>query len=456
MYLGYLEDIVSFGTRVVGSSECEAAGDYIYNEFESMGLEVRYHNWSNQWYSDSNIEATLPGTKEASDEIYIICAHHDTVFDCPGADDDGSGVAAVLSAANIMKDYSFNHTIRFVSFSGEELGLMGSQEYVAEAYANGDNIIAVLNVDMIGFATSSINGSNIRVYENVVSEWLTDFTINASEQYEEYIELNVIPSGYSTGSDHASFWEFGYDAIWYQEYEFNDYWHTYLDTIENMNITYAMKCSKLIVATLAELAQQQPPNVPTIKGPTTGIIGKEYEYTVVTTDPDGDQISYYIDWGDSTNSSWFGPYGSGDEATAKNTWTSLGDYEIRAKAKDKYDRESNWSDPHIITIVEGPKLEIGNIKGGLCKISTIIKNIGGVEATGVSWKISLAGGAFIGKETTGTEDIPAGGEITVTSKLILGLGQTTVTVTAEAPESSDTRSQGGFVFLFFIKVNLGG
>ncbi|UCD14271.1 MAG: Zn-dependent exopeptidase M28, partial [Thermoplasmatales archaeon] len=71
--------------------------------------------------------------------------------------------------------------------------------------------------------------------------------------------------------------------------------------------------------------------------------------------------------------------------------------------------------------------------------------------------ITLDDGALIGKETTGTEDIPAGGDITATSNLILGFGPTRVTVDAWIPDGeSDTRKQSGFVFLFFIKVNPGG
>jgi len=134
MYLGYLENITAFGPRVTGTTECYEAGDYIYSEFESMGLDVRFHNWNYEGYQDRNVEATLRGTNQTSDEIYIICAHFDSVPDSPGADDNGGGVAAVLSAANILSQYPFNHTVRFITFSGEEQWMLGSHEYVREAY----------------------------------------------------------------------------------------------------------------------------------------------------------------------------------------------------------------------------------------------------------------------------------------------------------------------------------
>ena len=199
------------------------------------------------------------------------------------------------------------------------------------------------------------------------------------------------------------------------------------------------------------------PTPPTITGPSNGITGKMYHFSFMSTDPEEDAIYYYIDWGDDTHSGWVGPYASGETCDASHTWTEPGGYEVRAKAKDVYNVESDWSEPHAITIIEGPILDIGIIKGGLFKVSAPVKNTGAVDATGVNWSITLNGGAFIGKETTGKEDIPLGGEITVTSKLILGLGPTTVKVTADVTDGiSDTREQTGFVFLFFIKVNPGG
>ncbi|UCD13324.1 MAG: M28 family peptidase [Thermoplasmatales archaeon] len=458
MYLGYLENITAFGPRVTGSSACHDAGDYIYNELEGMGLEVRFHNWNYGGYQDRNVEATLHGTNTTSDAIYIICGHYDTVANCPGADDDASGVATVLSAAYILQQYAFDHTIRFVAFSGEEQWMLGSHEYAREAYENGDNIVAVLNVDMIGFAITSTHGSKIKVYKNEASKWISDFTINVSEEYYDYIFLDVIPLGESP-SDQLYFWEYGYDGVFYHEYEFNYYYHTPQDTIENLNITYATKCSKLILATLASLNKlsSNAPNAPNMSGPTNGITWVEYDFTVVTTDPDYDDVKYYIEWGDGSHSGWTGSYASGEEVIVSHTWSSPGTYEIRAKAQDIYGISSEWSKPLTINIDEGPMLDIQSIKGGLFKVSSVIKNTGGVEATDVNWKITLKGGAFIGKETSGIETISAGGEKTVNSNLILGFGATKVTVTAEIPDGvSDSRQQNGFILLFFINVKPGG
>jgi len=86
----------------------------------------------------------------------------------------------------------------------------------------------------------------------------------------------------------------------------------------------------------------QAPNAPTINGPVSGKPGKSYNYKFKSTDPDGDQVYYYVKWGDGSNTGWFGPYASGVEQTKSHTWSSKGTYLIEAKAKDTYGAESGW------------------------------------------------------------------------------------------------------------------
>ncbi len=200
-----------------------------------------------------------------------------------------------------------------------------------------------------------------------------------------------------------------------------------------------------------------PPQVPTLDGPTDGFVGVEYEFSSSSSDPNEDKIYYMFDWGDGSYSDWLGPYDSGQTIYATNTWDYEDLFDVRVKAKDdNYSSETAWSTPLTINIVQGPRLEIENIRGGVFKISSLIKNTGTLDAIDVNWSVTLSGGAFIGKENTGKETIPGGGEITVKSKLIIGFGATTVTVKASTPESSDTRVQSGSVFLFFIRVKPGG
>ncbi|UCF49057.1 MAG: PKD domain-containing protein [Thermoplasmatales archaeon] len=199
-----------------------------------------------------------------------------------------------------------------------------------------------------------------------------------------------------------------------------------------------------------------PPKAPTISGPDYGVINQEYNFTINTTDPNGDDIFYYIEWGDNTSSGWVGPYASGEEVTVNHTWLEHGVYEIKAKAKDILGLSSGWSESFFIDIVKGPEIEIDSIKGGLFRVSAQIKNIGGLEAVNVSWKITLEGGAILGKETTGVLNIPVDGKISINSNFIFGFGPTKLTITADIPESSATESRGGFVLLIYTHVNIGG
>jgi len=85
------------------------------------------------------------------------------------------------------------------------------------------------------------------------------------------------------------------------------------------------------------------PNKPTITGPLSGKSGRQYDYKFVATDPNGNQVFYYIDWGDEIFSGWIGPYTSGQEQTFSHTWENKNTYLIKAKTKDASDAESNWT-----------------------------------------------------------------------------------------------------------------
>jgi len=354
LYLGYWQNLTGFGPRLTSSSACQAAATYIFTQFQDMGLSVRYDNWSKSGFAASNIEATLPGTDVNNSEIFIICGHYDSVSVSPGADDDGSGTVATIVAASIMSKYSFNTTIRFVTFSGEEQGLLGSAAYAEEARMNGDNIVGVLNADMISYAITSEDGSNLIIFEDTASEWLYTFMVNVENLYDSLIDLNLIHGGYTWGSDHNSFWDQQYNAIFTFEYTETPYYHTSNDTIAHANISYALKNTKLLLATLAQLTAptgiSNPPLAPTVTGPTLGGIDTSYEYDIVTTDPDGDPVFYYIDWGDS--SGWFGPHASGEPVTVSHIWADPGTYQVFGRARDIYHTLSNWSVPLTVVILD--------------------------------------------------------------------------------------------------------
>jgi hypothetical protein len=95
-------------------------------------------------------------------------------------------------------------------------------------------------------------------------------------------------------------------------------------------------------------APNNPPNTPVLSGPTQGSKGVTYTYNVTGTDPDSNQISFYVDWGDDTNSGWLGPYASGHMVSVDHQWSEKGTYVIKAKVKDEHGAESGWAQMTVI------------------------------------------------------------------------------------------------------------
>ncbi|UCD13177.1 MAG: hypothetical protein JSW60_06355 [Thermoplasmatales archaeon] len=320
--------------------------------------------------------------------------------------------------------------------------------------------------------------------------WLGDAEIqvdieienNEATQYNGYIRVPIteITSRYSTSGGakyHFGFLDYAFkkdisisaggvytDSVTWDGDEHQDNHGDDFGDIESDNIKVIMGVfndnndyvDETVAATPSTSTPPETPEKP--EGPTEGKVGVEYEFNSSTTDPDGDQIYYKFDWDDGTNSGWVGPFNSGQPGSASHSWDEEGPFDVKVKAKDVHGAESGWSNPHRITIFSGPRPDIDVIKGGLFKVSAKIKNIGALDASGVKWKITLDGGAFIGKETSGENlSISAGAEETIKSGLIFGFGSTRVKVRVWIPDGpSDTREQGGFVFLFFIKINPGG
>jgi hypothetical protein len=247
----------------------EKVARYIYKEFEDIGLEVRYQYWEQEttlanlktpiwrlgWLVGNNIEATLPGTNKSSDEIYLVVAHYDSVPEGPGADDDSSGVAAMLCAAELMRQYSFEHTIRFVAVDGHEQYLLGSHAYTEEVAKNNDNIVATLCLDMIGYQTDYREPEVLLITGNEESLWISDFVTDVNQRYPEYLNFTVrYDDSEGHTSDYLEFIDDGYDALFIHEATLSPHRHKATDTVEKMDIPYTTQVTRLMLATLAELA----------------------------------------------------------------------------------------------------------------------------------------------------------------------------------------------------------
>lgn len=250
----YHNKLMQFAPRYTGTLNCALAGQMIFDEFEKMGLQVEFHEWRYAGYHSNNVIATLPGSDSDSDAIFLMSAHYDTVKVSPGADDDGSGVAAVLATAKILSQYSFNHTIQFIAFSGEEVGTYGSYFYAKKCYYQGDNIIAVINPDMVGYANSYDGGRIIRFFYPERSKWIADFASDISDKYIDTVDMIVEPLPNYIGADHQAFVYYGYDGVWISHRDGYPWGHSEEDSADKINWSYLVKATKFLLATMVELA----------------------------------------------------------------------------------------------------------------------------------------------------------------------------------------------------------
>ncbi len=298
----YVKVIQNFGEHPTGSEACYKVGEYIFNEFEKIGLETEYFEWENKGYKGKNIVATIKGRK---DSCIILSAHFDSYYNSPGADDDATGIACLLIAGKIFSKYDFENTIKLVAFSGEEQGMLGSQEYVKYLYKNGEDIIANINIDTVGYG----DGDMVRVLTDEASLWITDF---AEEVGKEYNLISMYRHGNFPAGDHQSFIKYGYEAVFFVEYNFNPNIHSPNDTIEFINKSYLAEVCKLVLATTAKIADtnlfrirfEEPKigyiylddrKIFTLNKPYSIIIGKVYALVKEIGNEKIERIEFYLD-----------------------------------------------------------------------------------------------------------------------------------------------------------------
>jgi hypothetical protein len=144
--------------------------------------------------------------------------------------------------------------IQFIAFSGEEVGTYGSFLYAKKAYNRGDNIVAVLNADMVGYADTVEGGKIVRFFHPERSAWIADFAASISEKYLDLIDLTVEPLPNYIGADHQAFVYYGYDGVWIAHHDGYRWGHSPEDTPDHINWTYLVKATKFLLASTAELA----------------------------------------------------------------------------------------------------------------------------------------------------------------------------------------------------------
>ena len=256
----------TIASRHTGSgTHIQKATQYVYERMQTFGLTVSYHNWNACGYSNRNVIGEKIGQTRPN-EIVLVVAHLDdqpSPTYTPGADDNASGSVGVLIAAEILRQYNFERTLRFVFFTGEEQGMCGSAQYAAYVAGPGQNIVAVHNLDMI--AWNAVDGPTLRLHTRAPSNpgysgdlAIANTFVSVVNTYGLSGNLSPIVDSDSMGySDHASFWARGFSSILAIEDDDNDfdaYYHTTNDRLSTLNLTYFTNYVKASVGTAAHLA----------------------------------------------------------------------------------------------------------------------------------------------------------------------------------------------------------
>jgi Zn-dependent M28 family amino/carboxypeptidase len=227
---------VEVGERNIWRSDAlMSAASYVRRCLESAQYEVRPQTYAVENISVENLEVELPGTGRA-DELVIIGAHYDTVVGSPGANDNGTGVAALLELASWARSLKPSRTLRFVAFVNEEPPFfqtdgMGSVQYARRCRQRGENVVAMLALETIGFYTNEEGSQHypfplslfypsranfIGIVGNVSSRGLVRKVKGDFKKHSTFpCEAGAVPGAIEGvgWSDHWSFWQQGYPAV---------------------------------------------------------------------------------------------------------------------------------------------------------------------------------------------------------------------------------------------------
>jgi hypothetical protein len=226
----------TIGERHLGRPQAlQAAADYVRTAWTRHGLLVCEERFEVGGQPVVNLIVEQTGSAKP-EEIVVVGAHYDTAPGTPGANDNGTGVAVLLEMARALKDETFQRTIRYVAFVNEEppyyfTERMGSRVHAAGARARGENIVAMISLETLGYYSSAAGtqaypfpfglfyprtGNFLGVVGNLrsrtlVVEFLRHFMVAGDFPVEATATFEWIPG--VSWSDHWSFWEEGYPAI---------------------------------------------------------------------------------------------------------------------------------------------------------------------------------------------------------------------------------------------------
>jgi Zn-dependent M28 family amino/carboxypeptidase len=237
----------------------EAAISYIEKTFGELNYKVSFQDFSVEGKIAKNIEVEILG-KSYSDEIIVVGAHYDSVIGSPGANDNATGVAAVLEFARLLKGQNLSRTLHLVAFANEEPPFfqtenMGSLVYARLSKKKGENIVAMLSIETIGYYSDAkgsqrypfpfsffypSTGNFIGFVGNTSSRELLHQSIASFRRHASFPSEGVAAPGWMTGigwSDQWSFWKEGYPGIMITDtalFRYH-YYHTEGDTPDKVD-----------------------------------------------------------------------------------------------------------------------------------------------------------------------------------------------------------------------------
>ena len=181
--LSTLSYLTSFNSRDSYESQ-EAVLNWIKTNLDAAGMETHLHAYPYNELTWHNLVATIPGDSslDPGEPHLVVGAHIDTVAGSPGADDNASGVAAVMEAARILASSTLNLRVDFVFFTLEESGRIGSARYAADAKAAGEDILAMIGVDSIAFGSTD---EDLDLATKPAMAWIADYFQEASIKYTD-------------------------------------------------------------------------------------------------------------------------------------------------------------------------------------------------------------------------------------------------------------------------------
>jgi len=261
-------------------SNLKASAHYIEKSMTELGYEVNKQEYAVKDVNVENLEWELIGVHRP-EEIILVGAHYDSVLGSPGANDNASGVAAVLEIARLLKTETLSRTVRFVTFANEEppffqTDKMGSRVYASRSRQRGEKIVAMLSLETIGcycnekgsqkypFPFSSFypdTGNFIGFVGNVSSRSLVREAIEIFRSNTAFPSEGIAVPSWIMGinwSDHWSFWEEGYPAIMITDTALfrYQYYHSHQDVPDKIDYERMARVVVGISQIIRELSQE--------------------------------------------------------------------------------------------------------------------------------------------------------------------------------------------------------